>query len=200
VEEVLRAGDVPTVTLRAGMLLGNCGLTAVLRRCVERSRLVPVPGIDRARLEPLSLGDFADYCVHVATAADVPESVYELGGGELLTGGLLVSGLADNLGLSRWCVPVPRAAWRLTAVLGADGERPAAAVGLWLEMLAGGALPRGTKAWEHFPLRPTPLREALADAAGMILPVRRRGEGRFENWRAPEKKGILWSRRSGRRR
>lgn len=199
VEEALLASDVPTVALRVGVLLGDCGLTAVLRRCVERSKLVLVPGIDRARLEPLALTDFADYCVHAATAPDVPEAAYELGCGELLTGGLLVSHLADNLGLSRWCAPMPPVASHLVAALGAHDERPRAAVGLWLDMLSRGALPRGTKAWDDFPVRPIALHQAMADATGMILPVRRRGQGRFEEWRTPQKKGILWSRRSGSR-
>jgi hypothetical protein len=70
---------------------------------------------------------------------------------------------------------------------------------LWLDMLSAGALPRGTKAWDHFQVRPISLRQALADAAGMIIPLRRRGEGKFHDWRAPQKKGILWSRRSRRR-
>jgi len=199
-EAALREAGVPVVALRAGVVLGDCGISAVLRRAVERSKLLPLPGIDRARLEPLALEDLAAYCVAAAVAERDLDDAYDLGCGEMLTGGLLVRGFADNLGLSRWCVPAPRGAVSWIAWRGAHEERPHAAVRVWMEALAAGLLPRGTRVWEHLDVEPIPLRQAMADATGMVLPLRRRGEGRFEDWRAPKKKGILWSGGRSRRR
>jgi uncharacterized protein YbjT (DUF2867 family) len=192
-ESALREAGAPMVALRVGLLLGDCGLAAVLRRAVERSKLLPLPGIERARIEPLALPDLAAYCVAAALADRELDDAYDLGCGEMLTGGLLVRGLADNLGLARWIVPAPAMAAGWIARLGADEERPRGAVGIWLEALAGGMLPRGTRAWEHFAVEPTSLRQAMADATGMVLTLRRRGDGKFGDWRAPRKKGILWS-------
>lgn len=199
-EAAHRGAGAAVVALRAGLVLGNCGLSAVLRRAVERSKLLLLPGIERARIEPLALPDLAAYCVAAALAERELDDAYDLGCGEMLTGGLLLRGFADNLGLTRWCVPAPAMTAGWIAWLGASEERPAGAVRIWLEALAHGMLPRGTRVWEHLDVEPTSLRQAMADATGMVLPLRRRAEGKFDNWRAPKKKGILWSGGRSRRR
>ena len=177
------------------MLLGDCGLVGVLRRAIESLPVVAVAGISQSKLEPLALTDFARYCVEAASAPGPFGDVYDLGCGEILTGGLLTRGLADNLGVSRWILPAPGWLRGPAARILGSGDFPAVAVDCALEALASGLLPRRMSAWEDFEVQPMELRDALARAVGMIYPLRQQKEGRFANWRSPGKKGILWSKR-----
>ena len=79
----------------------------------------------------------------------------------------------------------------VAAVLATDSF-PRAAVAHTLETLAAGLLPRRMNAWSHFDVQPSGLRESLPQGTGMVLPVRKKGEGRFAARRKPVKKGILW--------
>lgn len=194
-EDTLRTRDADTVVLRVGIVLGACGLVGAVRRHVESSRLVLVPGVARSKFEPLALEDLVAYCLEAATAPGSLGEIYDLGCGEILTGELLARGLADNLGVSRWILPVPALATPLAAALLGRRDFPGFAVASALEALRGGLLPRRMNAWEDFAHRPMELRDAMARAAGMVYPLRAPGEGRFANWRSPEKKGILWSKR-----
>ena len=58
-EAAWRDGGAEPVALRAGILLGDCGLTAGFRRAVEAGKVAIVPGVARSKLEPLLLEDFA---------------------------------------------------------------------------------------------------------------------------------------------
>jgi uncharacterized protein YbjT (DUF2867 family) len=180
------------VILRCGVLLGPCGIAAAFRRGIEAARVVPLPAIRDAKLEPILLDDFARYCVQAAVLPGPLDEVYDLGCGEILTGELLVRGLADSLGFRRWFVPTPRLLVPAVAAVLATDSFPRAAVAHTLETLAAGLLPRRMNAWSHFDVQPSGLRESLAQATGMVLPVRKKGEGRFAAWRKPVKKGILW--------
>lgn len=200
VESALRDARPDAVVLRAGILLGDCGLVRLFRRYVERSKLILLPGIEASRFEPLAVPDFAQYCVLAATASAPPDECYDLGCGEMVSGGLFVRNIADTLGLDRWRVPCPPVLAGAIALFLGDAELPASAVRIWLECLSEGLLPRRMSAWEHFDVQPMSLAEATAASVGMLVPIRPRGDERFGNWRAPGKKGILWSRGSSARR
>lgn len=182
------------VALRVGILLGDCGLAAGFRRGVERSRIVPLPGVWMSKLEPLLVDDLGRYCVEAAVAEGPFDDAYDLGCGEILTGGLLAKGIAENLGVGRWVWAVPAALRGALAGLFAAPGLPAVAVRHWLEALAGGLLPRGVGAWTAFQVRPVELREAMAYGVGMKYAMRRPGKERFGAWKAPERKGILGQR------
>ncbi|MCA9751945.1 MAG: hypothetical protein KC591_07120, partial [Gemmatimonadetes bacterium] len=187
--------------LRVGLLLGETGFVAAVRRRVESTKILPVPGFADARIEPLDAEDCARYCVEAATTARPLDDVYELGCGEMISGELFVRDLAGHLGLSRWTLPLPGALRRPVAAWLATPELPARWVDAYLLALPR-FLPRRMNAWEHFDVEPIDLRTALARAAGMNFPRRRRrgggdgddeSGGRFD-WKRPEKRGILWTR------
>jgi uncharacterized protein YbjT (DUF2867 family) len=189
-EEAWRHGPATVTVLRPGILLGDCGLAGGLRRVVEASKIVPLPGVWRAKLEPLLVDDLGRYCVDAAVAEEPKEGAFDLGCGELLTGGLLARGIADNLGVSRWVWSVP-GLFRGAVVGGFAGPAfPAAAVRHWLDALAGGLLPGGVGAWKAFRVQPVDLRLAMAYGVGMKYGLRS-AKGRFGAWKAPERKGIL---------
>lgn len=199
--EAALSGRDSAVILRVGILLGDCGLSAGFRAAVERGWVIPVPGIERARFEPLALADFARFCVQASESASRLDDRYDLGCGEILSGDLFVAEIAENLGLSRWRIPVPGFLIPWMAPLLARPNCPAAAVRIWLDSLRGGLLPRRMTPRDHFDVPVTSLRQAMADSVGMLLPPRRTAQqGKFTNWQAPKKKGILWSQRKPPRR
>ena len=71
--------------LRVGLLLGETGFVAAVRRRVESTKILPVPGFADARIEPLDAEDCARYCVEAATTARPLDDVYELGCGEMIS-------------------------------------------------------------------------------------------------------------------
>ena len=192
-EATYRERRPDVVALRTGPVLGECGFSLGVRRAVERLWIVPLPAGPTTKLEPVAIEDFAAYAVAAATADSPLEPVYDLTCGEMMTNDLFVKGLAENLGLRRWVVPVPSFLRGVLAPLFASKEFPAPAVVAWWECFAEGRLlPRHLKAWEHFDVKPIEMRLAMANATGMAIPLRKKGEGRFGAWKKPEKKGILW--------
>jgi uncharacterized protein YbjT (DUF2867 family) len=194
-EDVYRSAEVELVALRVGLLLGPVGLAACLRRAVERSVVIPLPGLSRAKFEPVALEDFALYCVRAATATEALDDAYDLSCGEVVTGELLVRLLVDTLGHRRWILSLPGFARPSVARLFGRPSYPARFVLRDLEVMGRGLLPLRLNAWKHLAVEPRSLREGLALAAGMAAPLRKKGEGRYGAWHAPEKKGILWRRK-----
>lgn len=194
-EAVFRAAGARLVALRVGLLLGPVGFAACLLRVIERSFVVPVPGLSRARFEPVALDDFALYCVRAATATEELDEAYDLSCGEVVTGELLARLLVDTLGHRRWILSLPGFARGAIAHALGRPAYPSRFVLRDLEALARGLLPLHLNAWKHLAVEPRGLREGLALAAGMVVPLRKKGEGRYGAWHAPEKKGILWRRK-----
>jgi hypothetical protein len=90
-------------------------------------------------------------------------------------------------------LPLPGLTASAVARLYETPDFPRVAVTRSLEAIRSGLLPRRMTAWEHFRIEPVALRVAMASAVGMMIPLRRGGEGRFGSWKKPEKKGILWT-------
>ncbi|MAF26947.1 MAG: hypothetical protein QF819_07565 [Gemmatimonadota bacterium] len=180
------------IILRAGLLMGSCAESEALVRVVKRSRLVPLPGLARARIEPLAVDDFVQFVLLAATGPALPGHEYDLGCGEFLTGELLVRDLAAALGIRRAGVALPGLLRGPLARAWAQPGFPRASADHLLRALAGGLLPVRMAAWKDFDHKPRDLRECLAAAAGMTLPPRSgpRG-GRFGSWEAPKARGLL---------
>lgn len=112
VEQVLLDGPVPTVVLRASMVIG-AGSTSyeLLKRLSERVPLAtPVPAWMVSRIQPVAVEDM----VHVITrvlGADAVNAHFDVGGDEVLTYPELLALFAEVAGLRRrrFLVPwVPR--------------------------------------------------------------------------------------------
>ena len=103
--------------------------------------------------------------------------------------------LVETLGHRRWILPLPGFARGAVAHALGRPRYPARFVLRDLEALARGLLPLHLNAYKHLAVEPRGLREGLALAAGMVVPLRKKGEGRYGAWHAPEKKGILWRRK-----
>lgn len=102
VGEALRAGSVPTVELRAGMIVGDGSLSwRIVRDLAARLPVMLIPRWMLSRMEPIAIDDVVVALV-AARAIDLAHgTVYDLPGPDQLSGRQIVEWTADALGLAR---------------------------------------------------------------------------------------------------
>jgi uncharacterized protein YbjT (DUF2867 family) len=170
VGEILRASGVPTVELRASIVVGAGSASfELVRTLVERLPATVAPDwIDRAS-QPIALEDVVAYLI---AALDVPletEAVYEIGGADRIRYRDLVDAVAEQLGRPRlaFAVPAPAVPFGVSqlparlAELIPDGLRLAANL---LDSLRYDTDVRDDRATRDFTVKPRGLRAAVADA------------------------------------
>jgi uncharacterized protein YbjT (DUF2867 family) len=105
----LRAGPVPAVELRAGMVVGDGSLSwRIVRDLAARLPVMLVPRWMLSRMEPVAIDDVVAALVGARTVGLAAGAVYDLPGPERLSGRQIVERTADALGLARPLIaPVP---------------------------------------------------------------------------------------------
>jgi uncharacterized protein YbjT (DUF2867 family) len=170
VGEILRASGVPTVELRASIVVGAGSASfELVKTMVERLPTFVAPDwLDHAA-QPIALDDAVEYLV---AALDVPiehEVVYEIGGADRVRYRDLVNEVAEQLGRPKRHIglPVPEppvgfsALPRRLAELVPDRARLAANL---VESLRHDTDVRDDAARRDFDIRPRGLEAAVADA------------------------------------
>ena len=108
VGEILRASGVPTVELRASIVLGSGSLSfEMIRALVEKLPVMVTPSWVRVLAQPIAIDDLLDYLVE---ALDIPldeSRVFEIGGADQVSYGDLMKEYARQRGMRRVMVPVP---------------------------------------------------------------------------------------------
>jgi len=109
VGRVLRASGVPTVELRAAVILGSGSVSfEMLRYLTERLPAMTTPRWVNTRIQPIAVRDVLRYLV---AAADLPSQVtrsFDIGGPDVLTYAQMMQRYAAVAGLRRrLIVPVP---------------------------------------------------------------------------------------------
>src|SRR4051812_3926658 len=85
VEQLLSDAGVPVTTLRAGIVIGNGGLSwEMTRQLVERLPLMITPRWVSTRTQPIALDDVVRYLVSVLTVPETTGRAFEVGGDEVL--------------------------------------------------------------------------------------------------------------------
>ena len=108
VGRVLRESDVPTVELRASIIIGSGSLSfEMIRVLVKRLPIMTTPRWVRSRAQPIAVEDVIAYCM-AAIELPAPQSVvYEIGGPDRVSYSDLMREYARQRGLRRFIVPVP---------------------------------------------------------------------------------------------
>ncbi len=113
VGRILRSSGVPTLELRASIILGSGSLSyEMLRSLVEHLPVMVTPRWVRQEAQPIAIEDVLDYLV---AGLDVPlqeghaegGEVVEIGGPDRVSYGDLMMEYAEQRGLSRTMLPVP---------------------------------------------------------------------------------------------
>jgi uncharacterized protein YbjT (DUF2867 family) len=108
VGEILRASGVPTVELRASIVVGEGSASfELIKTMVENLPTVVAPSWLDHLAQPIATADVVDYLV---AALDVPldgEAVYEIGGPDLVRYRDLVNAVAERLGRPKREATIP---------------------------------------------------------------------------------------------
>lgn len=108
VGRVLRESGVPTIELRASIIIGSGSLSfEMIRALVKRLPIMTTPRWVRSLTQPIAIEDVIAYCL-AAIKLDIDTSaVYEIGGPEQVSYCDLMREYAKQRGLKRFIIPVP---------------------------------------------------------------------------------------------
>lgn len=108
VGEVLRSSGVPTIELRAAVIIGSGSASfEMLRYLTERLPAMVTPRWVRTRVQPIAIRDVLRYLVACADLPGEVSRVFEIGGPDVLTYEQMMQGYAAAAGLKhRLILPV----------------------------------------------------------------------------------------------
>lgn len=102
VGEVLRASGIPTIELRAGMVLGSGSASfEMLRHLTHRLPIMTTPKWINNRTHPIAVRDVLWYLKKCATLDSPNSGIYDIGGPDTLTYAELMQEFAKASGLSK---------------------------------------------------------------------------------------------------
>ena len=114
--EAILLGGAPTTALRAGLVIGDGGISwEILRQLVERLPAMVTPRWVQTRTQPISLGAALVALVGVLGRDEAIGQTYEIGGPEVLTYRSMMATTARIMGRRRLIVPVPLLSPRLSS-------------------------------------------------------------------------------------
>jgi uncharacterized protein YbjT (DUF2867 family) len=106
--EILRSGPVPTVELRAGMIVGAGSESwRIVRDLAMRLPAMLLPSWLRTRSQPIAIEDVVVALVHCLAIPDEKVDCYDLPGPETLTAKEILFRIARLRGMQPWVINVP---------------------------------------------------------------------------------------------
>jgi uncharacterized protein YbjT (DUF2867 family) len=115
--EILRASGVPTIELRAGVVIGSGSASfEMLRYLTERLPIMTVPKWVNVRIQPIAVRDVLRYLVGSSSLKPEVSGVFDIGGPEIFTYKEMMQQYAEAAGLPRRIIiPVPVLTPRLSS-------------------------------------------------------------------------------------
>jgi len=115
--EGILAARVPTTVLRAGIVIGDGGISwEILRQLVARLPVMVTPRWVQTRTQPVAIDDAVAFLVGVLGKEEARGEVFEVGGPDALTYGEMLKVVAGMPGgLLKLIVPVPLLTPRLSS-------------------------------------------------------------------------------------
>lgn len=108
VGEILRASSVPTVELRASIIIGSGSLSfEMIRALVERLPVMICPRWVRTPTQPIAVEDVIEYLLEALDAPEGGSHLYEIGGTDRVSYWEIMQEYAQQRGLRRLMIPVP---------------------------------------------------------------------------------------------
>ncbi len=167
VGEILAASGVPTIELRAGIVIGS-GSTSfeMIRALVDRLPVMICPRWVETRTQPVAIEDVLEYLLEASDIAMEGSRIIEIGGPDRVSYGDLMHEYARQKGLRRVMIPVPLLTPHLSSLwLGLVTPVYARVGRALVEGLKNETVVRDSAALELFPeIRPRGVSEAIARA------------------------------------
>ena len=108
VGEILRASTVPTIELRASIIIGSGSLSfEMVRSLVEKLPVMTTPRWVRSAAQPIAIGDVIRYLVGAAEREITRSELYEIGGADSVSYHGIMEAYARARNLRRLILPVP---------------------------------------------------------------------------------------------
>lgn len=116
VEEVLNSGNIPTTTLRAGIIIGSGSASfEIIRDLVEKLPFMITPKWLRTKCQPISVSDVLKYLLKSLGNKNVFNKNMDIGGPDILSYKEMLLGFAKVRGLKRKILIVPVMTPRLSS-------------------------------------------------------------------------------------
>jgi uncharacterized protein YbjT (DUF2867 family)/membrane protease YdiL (CAAX protease family) len=108
VEEILAGSGVPVTTLRAGIVIGDGGISwEITRQLVDHLPAMVTPRWVRTRTQPIAIADVIRYLVGVLDLREAESRALEIGGRDVLRYQAMLQRVATILGRTLPIIPVP---------------------------------------------------------------------------------------------
>jgi uncharacterized protein YbjT (DUF2867 family) len=108
VAEVLKKSQVPTIILRAAIIIGSGSASYEIIEHLTRSCLVlPAPSWARTKCQPIAVRDVIKYLVGVLETPAAVGGTFDIGGKDILSYRDMLRTMAQILGKRRLFIPVP---------------------------------------------------------------------------------------------
>jgi uncharacterized protein YbjT (DUF2867 family) len=163
---ILRASGVPTIELRASIVIGSGSASfEMIRALVEKLPVMVTPRWVRVLAQPIAIEDVLAYLLAALDREPVGGELYEIGGADRVTYLELMQEYASQRGLRRTMIPVPVLTprlsslwlWLVTPVFAGVGRK-------LVDSLRNETIVEDTRALDVFPVRPRGVRDAIARA------------------------------------
>lgn len=166
VGDVLRAGGVPVIELRASIVIGAGSLSfEMIRALVERLPVMITPKWVAVEAQPIAIGDLLEYLEQALRLPGEGSRIIEVGGAERSSYGALMREYARQRGLRRWMVSVPVLTPRLSSLwLGLVTPLYARVGRKLIDSICHPTVVRDDTAMRLFSVRPLGVRAAIAAA------------------------------------
>ncbi|HWX97975.1 MAG TPA: DUF2867 domain-containing protein [Solirubrobacteraceae bacterium] len=118
VGRLLRGGGVPTVELRASIVIGSGSASfETVRALVEHLPIIVAPRWVETLAQPIAIEDVIDYLLAVLELRRPVDAIYEIGGADRVTYGDVMREYARQRGLRRRVIRIPLITPRVSRVL-----------------------------------------------------------------------------------
>ena len=119
VADELTRGPVPTIVLRAAIIVGSGSASyELMKHLVQSLPILPAPPWARTRCQPIGIRDVITYLVGVLETTSITAGSYDIGGEEVHSYKSMLRILADVLGRRRLIIDCPFLSARLCAFFG----------------------------------------------------------------------------------
>jgi uncharacterized protein YbjT (DUF2867 family) len=165
VGRILRESGVPTIELRASIVLGSGSLSfEMIRALVERLPAMVTPKWVAVQAQPIAIDDLLEYLIE-SLSLPFESRVFEIGGADRASYGDLMREYAAQRGLRRLMVPVPVLTPRLSSLwLGLVTPLYARIGKKLIKSIENPTVIQDHAAAQSFKVRPRSMREAIATA------------------------------------
>jgi len=166
VGRILRESGVPTIELRASIIIGSGSASfEMIRALVETLPIMITPRWVATPTQPIGIEDVVAYLRQALDLPEGSEGIYEIGGPDRVSYGELMREYARQRGLRRRFITVPVLTPRLSSLwLGLVTPVYARVGRALVDGLRNETVVRDTRAATTFPIRPLGMREAMARA------------------------------------